>query len=212
MKEDVNQRLKLIIEAYSLNQKKFAEAIGVPQTTISSFFVRGSKPSCEVLEQIINTFPQISAEWLLTGKGEMLRDNTELQVIAPNEIPLLPHYAQGGAMNDFVESVTKEDCERMISPIKEAQLAVPITGDSMYPEFPNGSIVLVKKIDESLFIEWGKAYVLDTCNGAVCKILTPSEKEDYIRCESVNEKYPPFEIKREGIYGIYRVLMCIIKK
>lgn len=76
MEDSVNQRIKSVIEYYSLTQKKFAESIGVAQTTVSSFFKRGSKPSYDILESIKNAFPEISADWLLSGEGEMLREAT----------------------------------------------------------------------------------------------------------------------------------------
>ncbi len=78
------------------------------------------------------------------------------------------------------------ECERIVSPIKDVDFAITVAGDSMAPEFPNGSQILVKKIDEKQFIEWGKAYVLDTSNGTVLKILNKSEKDGYVRCTSLN--------------------------
>lgn len=212
MEEIVNQRIADVIKWSAMSQRKFAETIDISQMIISSLFTRGSKPSCEMMRKIVKAFPQIDARWLLTGEGTMLTD-TPVKVNA-NEIPILPYYAQGGAMNEFVQSVTPERCDTMISPLQEAQLAVPIVGDSMYPDFPNGSVVLVRKIEDNAFIEWGKSYVLDTCNGAVCKILVPSSNENRLKCISVNkdEMYAPFEVDRTDIYGIYKVLMCIIKK
>lgn len=67
------------------------------------------------------------------------------------------------------------DCERVISPIKGADFAITVAGDSMAPEYPEGAKILIKKINEEAFIEWGKVYVLDTCNGTVVKKLMPSD-------------------------------------
>lgn len=105
-------------------------------------------------------------------------------------VPLLPISAQGGSLNDFVVSVSLQDCEKIISPIKGADIAITISGDSMADEYPNGSIVLAKRINERAFIDWGKVYVLDTCNGVVVKTLTPSEKY-----ENINSFRPCFDIK-----------------
>lgn len=84
----------------------------------------------------------------------------------------------------------------------------------MADEYPNGSIVLAKRINERAFIDWGKVYVLDTCNGVVVKALTPSEKENCIRCVSINPApiYAPFEVALNDIYGVYRVMLCMAKK
>ncbi len=129
-------------------------------------------------------------------------------------IPLLPISAQGGSLNDFVSSVNLQDCEKIISPIKGADIAITISGDSMADEYPSGSIVLAKRINERAFIDWGKVYVLDTCNGVVVKTLTPSQKEDCVRCVSINPNpiYAPFEVALNDIYGVYRVMLCMAKK
>ena len=216
MEKDVNQRIRQVQKHYDLNEKNFIQKIGVAQSTYNSLFSRGSKPSVQLIESIANAFPQIDTRWLITGKGEMLCDDMSANVIVeqPYQVPILPYYARGGAMDEFVVSVTPEQCDKMISPIRDAQLAVPIVGDSMHPTYPNGAIVLVRKIDDGSFVEWGKAYVLDTCNGAVCKVLTQGSTQDSIKCISINkdEMYAPFEINKKDIYGIYRILMRLIKE
>lgn len=124
---------------------------------------------------------------------------------------LLPTSAQGGSLNDFVVSIKGQDCEKVVSPIKDVDLAVQVSGDSMAPEYPNGSRVFIKKINEQAFIEWGKAYVLDTCNGTVIKLLVPSDKEGYVRCLSINPDpiYAPFDVAMKDIFGVYKVLLSM---
>ena len=129
-------------------------------------------------------------------------------------VPLLPMMSQGGILNEFTGSATLADCEMVVSPIKGVDFAIQVSGDSMHPEYPSGSRVLIKRITDPSFIEWGRAYVLDTQNGVIIKIVVPSEKEDCIRCVSVNKDpiYAPFDVPKSSIYGIYRVLMCMIMK
>ena len=129
-------------------------------------------------------------------------------------VPLLPISAQGGSLNDFVVSVKNSDCEKVVSPIKGADYAIPVSGDSMAPEYPNGSHIFIKKINERAFIEWGKVYVLDTCNGTVVKVLVPSEKEGFVKCLSINKDpiFAPFDVAWGNIYGVYRVLLCMSVK
>ena len=58
---------------------------------------------------------------------------------------LLPISAQGGSLNDFVVSLKHADCQRVVTPIKNVDFVITVTGDSMVPDYPNGSQVLVKK-------------------------------------------------------------------
>ena len=84
----------------------------------------------------------------------------------------------------------------------------------MAPEYPNGSKVYIKKINEKAFIEWGKVFVLDTCNGTVIKVIVPSEKEGYLRCLSINPdpRYAPFEVNQADMFGMYRVMLSMAIK
>ena len=127
---------------------------------------------------------------------------------------LIPTKAQGGTLNDFTLQVTESDCERMISPVQGADFALQVAGVSMAPEYPDGSRVFVKRIKDNSFIEWGKVFVLDTCNGTVLKVLTPSDKENCVRCISLNPdpRYAPFDVNMNDVYGIYRVLLCMSMK
>ncbi|MFC2488713.1 MAG: helix-turn-helix transcriptional regulator [Prevotella sp.] len=127
-------------------------------------------------------------------------------------VPLLPISAQGGSLNDFVVSVKDIECEKVISPIKGVDYAITVSGESMSPEYPSGSQVLIKKINERAFIDWGRVYVLDTCNGTVIKRLFPSDTTGCVVCKSINPEYPPFEVSMEDVYGVYRVLMCMSMK
>lgn len=127
-------------------------------------------------------------------------------------IPLLPISAQGGSLNDFVVSVKDSDCEKIISPIKGADYAMSVSGDSMAPEYPSGSQILIKRINEKAFIDWGRVYVLDTCNGTVIKRVYPTDDENVVECRSINPEYPPFKVSFEDMYGMYRVLMCMSMK
>lgn len=80
---------------------------------------------------------------------------------------------------------------------------------SMIPDYCPGDIVAIKRINGRAFIEWGKVYVLDTCNGVIIKEIQPSEDEGCITCVSRNnpEKYRPFEVNLdpEEFYGMYAV-------
>lgn len=218
------QRLKQVIAEIKyrekITQKAISEALGFRNQSYLSDMANGRFPvTSDISERISELYTYISKSWLLTGEGDMLIEdaNTDTDTISDTDIisvPLLPISAQGGTLNDFVVSVKESECERVISPIKGADFAMTVSGDSMAPEYPSGSQIFIKKINEQAFIEWGKVYVLDTCNGSVIKILAPSDKEGFVKCLSINEdpKYASFEVEWNDIYGVYRVLLCMSLK
>lgn len=127
-------------------------------------------------------------------------------------LPVIPTEAMAGTLGEFAESVQAYDCERMISPIKGVDYAIKVCGDSMSPEIPNGSQILIKKIFEEEFIEWGKIFCLDTKNGAVIKRVYPTDDPEVVECRSINPGYPPFKVNVHHINGWYRVLMVLALK
>lgn len=93
----------------------------------------------------------------------------------------------------------------------QKDFAIQVTGDSMSPEYPIGSQIIIKKISAE-FIAWGNVFCLDTDDGAVIKQVFPTEDEGVIECRSLNPAYTPFKVKRDLINGWYRVLMCLSLK
>ena len=88
----VNDRILYLIDSQlGGNKKKFAERIGfAPQVVFNIVSGRKSKPSFDVLEAIISSFDEISPEWLLTGKGAMLRGQSAPEVAPPPSEPAFP--------------------------------------------------------------------------------------------------------------------------
>lgn len=125
---------------------------------------------------------------------------------------VIPYGARGGTLQDFSQGVRPYECERIVSPIREADYAMEVTGDSMSPEYPSGSQIIIKRINENAFIEWGKVYVLDTENGAVVKQVRRCPDPELVECVSLNPAYQPFTIPIKYIRGWYRVLMVLSLK
>lgn len=223
MEDNVKSRTQKFVQYKGLTMKEFEQMCNLSTGYVTSMR-KGYGP--EKLNNVLRSFPDLNREWLLFGEGEMIKnDNTfdgqshlsgcdDSAIIKSSLVLLLPTSAQGGSLNDFVVSVKEQDCEKVVSPIKNVDFAMQVSGDSMAPEYPNGSRVFIKKINEQAFIEWGKAYVLDTCNGTVIKLLVPSDKEGYVRCLSINPDpiFAPFDIALKDIFGIYKVLLSMAMK
>lgn len=230
----MNKRERLI-DAYEYlrstgvihTKKDFAQKINFGVTNLSAAFGGNESYLTKGLfDKIAIAFPNVfNEEWLHEGKKPMLKNNEPVQIDFGSSstdqsdqlfhtVPLVPTSAQGGPLNDFVTSIKENECERIVSPVKYADLAITVAGDSMAPEFPSGCQILIKRINEKAFIEWGKVYVLDTCNGTVIKEVHRGKDDDEIECYSINPdpKFQPFSVKFADIFGMYRVIMCMSLK
>ncbi len=65
------QRIKNIISAKNMTSSGFADKVGVPRSTISHILSGRNKPSLELLQKILDAFPDIRTEWLVRGRGSM---------------------------------------------------------------------------------------------------------------------------------------------
>lgn len=68
-------RLKELIAIKAKSRVAFAKAVGVSSVAMDNYIGGKRKPSLELVEKILGTYPEISAEWLLRGEGEMLRSS-----------------------------------------------------------------------------------------------------------------------------------------
>lgn len=221
--DTIQKRIQLVRRQFCTTNKQFAEILGESPTTTSNWMSQDREIGMNVTQKILDAFPSVNPQWLRFGEGPMLKpepntineDAPDYGESCTHNIPLLPISAQGGRLSDFMVSVKNSECEQIVSPIKGVDFAVTVFGDSMEPEFPNGCQVLIKKIDEKSFIEWGKVYVLDTINGVVIKVLTKSDDPGFINCSSLHQdqkRYAPFSIPVSDVFGVYRVLMCMCLK
>ena len=73
---NMKERIIKIMECEGMGQAEFASAIGIQGAAMSHIFSGMNNRSLYVMSKILHRYPQINPDWLLLGKGEMLRDNT----------------------------------------------------------------------------------------------------------------------------------------
>jgi len=175
------------------NKKEFAALLGREYTGIISAFNGNEK------------FLTNSLVARALAAANDIPDNEN----AGYRVPLLPVEAHGGSLVDFEGSVNEYDCEMVVSPVRGASFAIQVTGESMSPAFPNGCKILIQRVNEEAFIEWGRVYVLDTVNGIIVKQIRQCEDPSFVLCYSLNPapEYAPFKVETRYIRGWFRVLM-----
>ncbi|HLN94231.1 MAG TPA: helix-turn-helix transcriptional regulator [Flavobacterium sp.] len=67
-------RIRQIIKDKNLSVSAFEKKIGMSNNSIQVALKRNANVKDETLNHILAAFPEISAEWLLTGKGNMIRN------------------------------------------------------------------------------------------------------------------------------------------
>jgi phage repressor protein C with HTH and peptisase S24 domain len=158
----------------------------------------------------------ISPEWLLTGKGSMLKSDEQPLPEAKKTssrhkgIPLIPMEAIAGFPAIDNDGVSFDDCQHYSIPefeAKGANFLIRVSGDSMTPLYCNGDIIACRKISEIHFFQWGGVYVLDTSQGVLVKYVEECEKnDDCILCVSENKRYKPFPLPKDDIRSLSTIV------
>lgn len=72
MEEDLRVRFKEVLRFYKSNINQLSKGDKAMQVRLSRQINNGATITFETVSNILDTFPDVSAEWLLRGKGEML--------------------------------------------------------------------------------------------------------------------------------------------
>lgn len=72
MESSIRQRIKDILNHFNSNTNRLAGDDANFQNRLSRQINQGAAISCDTVSRVLIAFPDVSAEWLLRGKGEML--------------------------------------------------------------------------------------------------------------------------------------------
>lgn len=176
---------------YDMGQTRFEEKCGIHPGTISA--IKSNGPTASVVTKISVSCPELNLNWLFSGEGNMLKDaldkprNSKL-------LPLIPLDAFAGPGSIVYNDEQVEDYY-VITEFKNSDFLIQVKGDSMMPKYNGGDIVACKRVNDLLFLQWGRVYVIYTkSQGIMIKRVQPGEKEGYITLVSDNAKYAPFQV------------------
>lgn len=177
----------------------------------------------ENISRFLAQFPEVSAEWLLTGRGPMLRT---LPADAPvpsvrttfplrsdrrmglQSIPLYELDATAGLTALFADKNASRPVDFLQIPdLPPCDGAVYVRGDSMYPLLKSGDIVLYKEIANFAGdILWGEMYLLsftlDDEEYIAIKYIQRTDDERFVRLASYNPHYSPKDIPLDSIRAL----------
>lgn len=199
------------------NASDLASITGKQKSYISELLSGKRVISEQFVLKYTQCFPELSPTWILKGEGQML-------VVSPErkKIPLFEAETIGGN-NELVA-----DPDRPAVRVAEwidagdwfpgATAAIRHYGDSMI-EYPSGSILALKRVEDQHLLINGQNYVIETSEYRITKQLQ-DDGGDYIMAYSSNrETYPdgrqihsPIRIPKSEIRHIDLVLGCVIKE
>lgn len=67
----MKDRIIQFLKENNLTSTKFADEIGVQRSSVSHILSGRNKPSFDFIEKMLIAYPELDAQWLITGKGMM---------------------------------------------------------------------------------------------------------------------------------------------
>lgn len=210
---DFISRLAEFMTRRGINDNQMTVSAGLSVGLLGKAKSGGKGMSSNNIEKILCAYPDLSAEWLMTGEGPMLKsEKTTDRIDLSNENitvetrPRIPLDAAAGVLSEITQSFIETDCERypVISRFPKYDFTIMVKGNSMEPEFHSGDEIACRFIENPSFIQWGRPYVLDTNQGVVLKRIY--NRPNAILCKSDNHSYDDFEIPKEDIIRIALVV------
>ncbi|MBD5217187.1 MAG: helix-turn-helix transcriptional regulator [Bacteroidales bacterium] len=209
-------RIKILADTEGITIGALERSIGASKGVLSRAISNGTDIQSKWLQALVDKYPQYSAQWLLSGEGEMLLKDDELPRTPISEenidietLPRIPFDAAAGSLSLISQCVSVNEGERypVINRFPHYDFTIMVKGDSMEPEFHSGDELACRFIDKPSFIQWGRPHVLDTRQGVVLKRIY--NQSDSILCKSINKDYGDFEIPKEEILRIALVVGSI---
>lgn len=80
-------RLLQFIKYAGLSARQFDLSIGASNGYTLRMKKNSASIGSDVIENILKTYPQLNVIWLITGKGEMLKENEEELILDFDELP-----------------------------------------------------------------------------------------------------------------------------
>jgi phage repressor protein C with HTH and peptisase S24 domain len=209
-KSPIKQNILLYLANKGVTPYEFYKVSGVTRGILQ----QSNGISEDNIARFLAYAPDVNIEWLITGKGDMLKnDNAGCQrQIEPAHhvpeniqegIPLIPLSAMAGAFTGDT-SVMEYECERYVIPaFKGADFLIQVKGDSMQPTYYSGDLVACQRVPlNDLFFQWNKTYVLDTAQGPLIKRIRRGSDDEHILIVSDNTEYEPFELSKSQFHGV----------
>lgn len=81
----MKDRIKQIMDGQHMTQQEFSEFLNIAPATLSSILRGRTRPTLSIVDAIVARFPDISTDWLLFGKGPMMKSaEVETDAVAPS--------------------------------------------------------------------------------------------------------------------------------
>ena len=227
-KSPIKQKILLYLTKKGISAYEFYKNSGVTRGVLS----QNNGITEDNIARFLAYAPDVNAEWLLTGKGDMLKQDFSImqenqeEISDPSEISSpeprismevgqgIPYYDVdfiGGFSEIFNSQTTAPACNIIVPGFEKATAWCNVTGHSMEPRINHGDIIALRQCTVH-DIQYGEIYavVLDTIR--TIKILRRGSTPDVLRYVPVNTNgFDEQEFPLSRIINVFEVLGSVAR-
>lgn len=221
-----------IAENQKISITKLEHQIGASKGVLSRAIAKNSDIQSKWIMSLVENYPQYNTEWILTGKGSMLKSeindetNTSNTIQAPqivtidssskDNIVLVPVHAQAGYLNgyadpEFIENLPTYNLPNLRNGIFRM---FEVKGHSMLPTLHQGSYIVGQFVENwKEDMKDDRIYIIVSAeDGVVVKrCLNRIEKYESIFCKSDNRaEFPSYQINPRDVKEIWEVKLALL--
>ena len=187
--------------------------IGASKGVLSRAIDKGTDIQAKWIVQMVENYPQYSAQWLLTGEGSMLKKDEVPGKVSYDPKVGTPYFDVdfiGGFSEIFNDQTTLPACNVLVPGFEKASVWCNVTGHSMEPKINHGDIIALRECSIN-DIQYGEIYavVLDTIR--TIKILRRGSCSDVLRYVPINQDFDEQEFPISRIIRVFEVLGSIAR-
>ena len=214
-KSHIKQKILLYLTQKGVSAYEFYKNSGVTRGVLS----QNNGITEDNISRFLAYAPDVNAEWLLRGKGDMLKQDPN--EISPSEPIITTEIGQGipyfdvdffGGFSEIFNNQTAiPACNIVVPGFDKATVWCNVTGHSMEPKINHGDIIALRECTVQ-DIQYGEIYavVLDTIR--TIKVLRRGSTPEVLRYVPINKTdFDDQEFPTSRILKVFEVLGSIAK-
>lgn len=208
-------RIRQYLDFKGISDYRFEKELSLSKGYIN----KAKNPTSDVLMKICGIYTDISPEWLVTGKGEMIKNaEREQKTIEISESAISETKRKGALIYDIDATcgLSGRDIEftdeKVIGSIDAPEInpdskIIFATGDSMQPLIASGDRVVIRKIESWDFFNYGQVYLIITNEYRLIKRVRrhPKDSDNLILLRSENPDYDDIDLPKREIIHLFIV-------
>ena len=208
-------RLKYLRTISRKTQAQFAKLLNVDPSSMSKVLT-GKMP---ITEQFVNRVVVnlgVSKNWFTTGEGVPFPKSEGVPVVT-EEAVVINSTPKGAPVYDIdvtagcrplSNQFTNDNVIGYIDlpNLNPGSPVVKVSGDSMQPRIPDGSLIAIRPISDPSVLVWGSVYVVELEDYRLVKVVRKCKDDPAkIVLHSENPEYEDMEINRSSVLKFFLV-------